>query len=166
MGECLIIFLWPSFLLTLKQLSVPALLPVSLHLTLCLSPSDKSSKNSFPFPQSVSSINPCINNWGSPVCFHRSAEKYTSLSERGETVCLRHMFCFYRKSVRLYFNFVIHYTSNGSSKATFSCIISKMGLKCNFLMYNTSRGTLSVLFRVALLYRCTSPTKYKTYLCG
>jgi len=59
-------------------------------LTLCLSPSDKRSKNSFPFPQSVCSINPCINNWGSPVCFQRSTEEYTS-SERGETFCPRHV---------------------------------------------------------------------------
>lgn len=50
-GECLIRFLRPSFLLTLKQLSVAALLALSLHLTLCLSPSDRLLKIAFHFPR-------------------------------------------------------------------------------------------------------------------
>ncbi len=61
-----------------------------LCLTLCLSPSDKTSKNSFPFPQSVSLINLCINNWSSPVCFQRSVE-CSSFSERGGTFCVNHI---------------------------------------------------------------------------
>ncbi len=73
-----------------------AIFLINLKAVICgraplgLSPSDKTSKNSFPFPQSVSLINLCINNWSSPVCFQRSAE-CSSLSGRGGTFCVNHI---------------------------------------------------------------------------